>query len=678
MNWISSVPVVAAGILVVLLPGLIAMAPMRVSIMARLSGAGVLSVLFVGASGVAAKLAGIDFTWGVPLIPALVGFLAAAALRRRLHPRHPPKGADVSPIALAAAWMVGALGIVVVAFGAVASPDRLSQTYDNIFHASTVASVLATGEASSLTLRTLIETGDVIGFYPAAWHSIVAMISQLSGADIAVSANAAWIAASIALWMPGVAWLTAILARVGAVVSPRVAAVCALPLAAAFGSMPYALLSWGSLYPTFLAHSLLPVAVAATVVTVRRLAPRRGQWESPWLALGGVAVCITAIGFAQPRVLVTWAAIVAPLIIINVVRAIRWAWRQGEPHRARVVWALSVALALATIAAALTIRYLVVQLQLFSRPLDERLGGPQAMAPQSVLDGVIQVVAQSWLHDDSASATVPSLLLAALVACGIVVVARTRKLAWLLVSYAVIAMLFILAAGSDDVVAKLATGLWYKDRFRLAAALPVLAVPFAAFGAEAVVRFVSRRLRRGDQWRMWGAVVVASAVAASSYAVMAASGVTQSIAHVFRLPPSQAGDAVISAEQRDFMERLPDHVPEGQRVLGDPWDGSAWSQVFGGREPVFPHVNGQWDTDRLALAWRLQEIETDPEVCAALDRLHVRYVLYDPHAFAGGDPAGNHFPGPHAAVEADLFDEVARSGSTVLYRIDQCGPLTAG
>jgi hypothetical protein len=110
-------------------------------------------------------------------------------------------------------------------------------------------------------------------------------------------------------------------------------------------------------------------------------------------------------------------------------------------------------------------------------------------------------------------------------------------------------------------------------------------------------------------------------------------------------------------------------------VLGDPWDGSAWTLVFGTREPVFPHVNGQWDADRLTVAFHLDDIDTDPNVCAALDRLRVRFVVHDPHEFGGGDPSGNHFPGPHAAVEAGLFTLVDSAGSTRLYRIDQCGAL---
>ena len=120
------------------------------------------------------------------------------------------------------------------------------------------------------------------------------------------------------------------------------------------------------------------------------------------------------------------------------------------------------------------------------------------------------------------------------------------------------------------------------------------------------------------------------------------------------------------------MDRWPPSAEDG---IASIWDGSAWTQLFGDREPVFPHVNGQWDAARLSLAYDLDAVGVNPAVCAALDELRVRFVLYNPHEFGGGDPAGNHFLAVHRAVEAGLFTEVSSDGDSTLYRIDQCGPM---
>lgn len=341
------------------------------------------------------------------------------------------------------------------------------------------------------------------------------------------------------------------------------------------------------------------------------------------------------------------------------------AWYGGcSEGRSRCSWLVAAAFA-----------YVVIVLGLFERPLDERLGGPQAMATQSVLDGVWQVLSASWPTGIGAVVTASRVLYAVAVIVGAVVAVRTRPLRWIVVAYVLVAVLFVLAAGSDDNATKLATALWYKDRYRLLSLLPVFGVPLAVVGVRAIVGVAARFGRAAAPLRERATIAGAWFVAAGSAVVLAFTGVSSSVGVVFRLVETDARSEVVSRQQSEFFATLDSLVPAGQRVLGDPWDGSAWTWVFDGPEPVFPHVNGQWDPDRAYLAWHLTDIETDPAVCEALDRLRVRYVVASSHEFAGGDPAGNHFPAIHAAVDAGLFVPVASAGDTVLYRIDQCGDL---
>ncbi len=183
---------------------------------------------------------------------------------------------------------------------------------------------------------------------------------------------------------------------------------------------------------------------------------------------------------------------------------------------------------------------------------------------------------------------------------------------------------------------KLLTALWYKDRYRLSSALPVFGVAFAALGILISARWLVRRADRRQIGA--GAVALAWVTALVSALSLVVSGGSAAIAVVFALPPSGAADEVVSVRQIQFLQDAGRLVPDDQRLLGDPWDGSAMSLLFGDREPVFPHVNGQWDPQRLLLAQRLDEIETAPEICEALDALRVRYVIYNPHEFGGGDP----------------------------------------
>ncbi|GGH37556.1 DUF6541 family protein [Microbacterium album] len=678
MTWPGALPALLAAAVAVAGPGLLATAPVRAGVLPRVSLAALVGTGLSGGAAAVAGWAGVPFhAWQVWAMASLVA-IVIAFVRRRL----PRDGiAPTPPLwALGAAWAAGALLLGSVAFAGVPDPDRISQTYDNVFHLSAVSAILDGFSGSPLTLRSLIETeAPGIAYYPAAWHLLVAMTVQLSGATVAVAFNAVWLAVGVLVWLPGVAWLAqAVLPRAFA----RTAGLIALPLGAAFGSFPYALLAWGTIYPTGLAHALLPASLALTVLAVRSAvaAPSQHRRRGWLVAAGAAALSATALAFAHPRVLPTWVLILVPFATACLAGTFSRAWRRGGRARSRAVAALGAGAVFVASGAGAAFAYAVAVLGLFDEPLEQRLDGPQAQAVQAPLDGVRQVALQQTMTGAGDAVTAAAPLLAAVVVLGLVATLRRARTRWIAVSFLLLAALFVLAAGSDGAVAKLATGVWYKDRFRLAAALPALGVPLAAYGILVVSRAVLR-LRGGSpsgrgRRETTIAAVAAAVVAVTSCVTLAFSGTTAAIAGVFTLPAERAQWEIVSQKQIDFMDHVVrEVVPEDQRVLGDPWDGSALTQLFAGREPVFPHVNGQWDHHRRVLAWDLPEIHSDPEVCAALDALRVRYVLYNPHEFGGGDPAGNHFPGPHAAIAEGLFTVVATDGESVLYRIDQCGSL---
>lgn len=682
MSWIVAAPALASAFLAVLAPGLIATAPLRMGAVARVAVASLASMCCAGVAAAVFGALGARFHVVQVLAVALAG-LAASLVLRRARPGLVITGAAIPPRALAAAWALATAIVGVVAFAGVPDPARISQTYDNVFHLSAVSAILDGFSASPLTLRSLIETDATgIAYYPSAWHALVVMTAQGSGVPVPVAFNAVWIAVQALVWLPGVAWLAQVVLPGR---STGTVALVALPLGAAFGAFPYALLSWGTIYPTGLAHALLPAAIALTVLAVRGLALARAgeRGRAVVLAALAAALAVGALAFAHPRVLPTWALIGLPFAAWVLGAAFLRAWRRGGRDRRRAVVALVSGAVGGVVLAAAALAVAIVRFGLLDEPIESRLSGPQAQAVQGVWEGVVQVLTLQAMTGEGGAVTTVAPFLAFLVIVGAGVALRTRRTRWLVVAFALAAILFVLAAGSDGAIAKIATGIWYKDRFRLAAALPVVAVPLATLGALALARRaipVDRPARAGGHRRALARIAapLAAVVAVVSATGLALTGTTSAVGAVFAMPDERADWEVVSQKQIDFMDHeVAEEVPAGERVLGDPWDGSALTQLYAGREPVFPHVNGQWDAFRQTLAWGLMDIGRDPAVCHALDALRVRHVLYNPHEFGGGDPAGNHFPGPHAAVEAGLFTEVATDGESTLYRIDRCGPLPA-
>ncbi|MEZ3160045.1 DUF6541 family protein [Microbacterium sp. BWT-B31] len=670
-QWLGALPAVVVAMAILLAPGLIATAPLRVGPVPRVALSAALSVACIGIAGAAFGLVGIGFSPWQIVVPAVVVGAVLLLVRGRLPRPAARAGADRGAWWLVPAWVAASVIVAVVAFWHVPSPELFSQTYDNVFHLSATAHILTDGDASSLTLRTLIEPDRTWSFYPAAWHTLVASTSMLSGASIAVASNAAWIAVCAAVWLPGAAWLAQLVVR--GFPRTRVALV-ALPIGASFGSMPYALLSWGTIYPTLLATALLPAAVGVPVV----LWTRRREVARVVGVLGGgaaLALVLGAVCVAQPRVLATWVVLIAPFVVVSAARVFLRAWRAGGMRRRRAVITLSAVAAAGVLAAAAAFAYVVLRLGLFDRPLDDRLGGPQARATQSVLAGILEAFGQAWPTGSSGTVAFSAILLAVFVVVGAVAVWRAGRFRWAVVSAALLVLLFALAAGSDDVVTKLMTALWYKDRYRLSSAIPVLGVAFATAGILATAAWLRGRSTLRERAEGVLVQVLAWLTALTAAATLVVSGAAASIGEVFEMPDSAAGDEVVSRQQIDFLRQVGEIVPDDQLLLGDPWDGSALSLMFGGARPVFPHVNGQWDAHRIALAHRFAALESDPSVCEALDALRVRYVVYNPHEFGGGDPIGNQFFAIHDAVEAGLLEPVLTDGESTLYRVESCGPL---
>ena len=378
-----------------------------------------------------------------------------------------------------------------------------------------------------------------------------------------------------------------------------------------------------------------------------------------------------AVTFAQPRALPSGALIAGFFLLSTAVHALRLAWVRGGRSRRRAVTWVSVVLAAAVLLLAAAWLVIYHAFDVANRPVSDHLNGPQATATMTFWQALLGVLAQlPRLGTDGPG--IPAVLLGLTLSVGIVWCLRVRALRWLAASGLASVLLYALAAGSNSVFAKLATGIWYKDAFRLAAMVALVGVPLVAF---VLARCVAACRGAAAGWVRVGVPVLAAVLVVGSGWVAVVSSVPSAMGKVFALTDSAKADGgrLRDARQAAFLERVGDIVPAGERVLGDPWDGSTLVWLYGGREPVFPHVNGQWDADRTVLLTKLSEVGSDPAVCDALGRLDVHYVLYNPTEFQGGDPAGNVFGSIHAAVKAGVFtDVVAADGPNVLFRISAC------
>jgi hypothetical protein len=296
-----------------------------------------------------------------------------------------------------------------------------------------------------------------------------------------------------------------------------------------------------------------------------------------------------------------------------------------------------------------------------NRPVSDHLNGGPASATQSLGEALLAAIGWAVPPPDDPGSAEPQLALALCVLVGVAIAIRSRRLRWLAVGWVLVVLLYGAAAGSNSDLAKLLTGAWYKDKYRIFVLLAVVGIPLAAVA----IRSIGSAMR--PRFRVWGrialpAFVVALAVVGAGFAPLAAS-----IHRTFS--PS----TFVSKDDFLLMPRTADLVGSDSVVIGNPWDGSTLAWALGGTRTLFPHLAGEWSADQLLIAQRLDLALEDPSVCEAVDRLDAHYVYRSDGLLWGNPPEAQQFVGIDRASEGSgVLTLLAREGSSSVYRISAC------
>ncbi len=265
MNWWQAFPAIAVAALLMFLPGLVLARALGARGFALAAMSPLASCGLIGLAGVLGGLVRLD--WGLlsyMLVTAVSSGLAVL-LRRLFKARINPVAPASAPPSVQWAAVLGGLvaGSTLITtrlLPAIGKPGNFAQVYDNIFHLNAIRYILETGNASSLTLGRMLSPESGIAVYPSVWHSLAALVAQLTNNDVFVSENAVVVAVSAVLWP------FACIMLVRGIVGPRVLPlVVAGVLSGGFWIFPFQLLQWGPLYPNTLSYSLLPLALLVLV-----------------------------------------------------------------------------------------------------------------------------------------------------------------------------------------------------------------------------------------------------------------------------------------------------------------------------------------------------------------------------------------------------------------------------
>lgn len=641
MTWLDLAAATAVALALVFVPGLAITAAtglrgLWAPALAAPAGASV-----IGIAAVVAPIVGLPWSLPVVAVVTVVATLVLLALRLIIWRRQAsdgvmPKRGAVTVVAVAIAAVITTTQLMIV----IGSPENISQTFDNVFHLNAVRYILDHHNASPLFVASMTSAGAPSSFYPTGWHAIASLVVIVTGVSIPVASHATMLLFAAAAWPFGIILLTRALG-----VRTRAGLLAAGVAAASFPAFPLLPVDYGVLFPYMMGLSLVPASLAAVLGV--RFATSLAE-RARWLVV--VLGVTPGMAIAHPGALmafVLFSAVIAALGVISFLRS-------SAGRRAKAL------------AGACTGVGVVVFCGLWyvMRPeAAARTWPPDETVAQAIGEVLMASPARSALN----------IVMASLVVIGVVVCVRRRSQRDLVVVAIALtaAVLYIVVSGLPYWAPRdMLVGVWYDNSPRLAALLPIIWVPLAATGYQAVYRWArgmlaARRVpRRSRLWIVAAASVLLVGVLPQATAIRVA---VDSAAGNYRFTPAAP---LLSTDEHELIMRLPGLVPSDAVIAGSPWTGTSLAYALAGRKVLMPHTLTATTPDTDLINDDLDDATPGSPVCDAVRAEDVQYVL----DFGSREVNGGHhvFPGYSDLEDSSAVQLVDQVGEARLYRVIAC------
>lgn len=654
LSWADAILPFVVAVAVIFVPGLLVGSAAGATRWHRWALAAPISFTIAGLGAVLFALIGVPFTtlsfavsvvvvsvvvWGVRRL--LGRRLAVTAVDAPIEQADAPAPAWVMPVALIVGLGVSAGMIGTRLLRGIGSPTAIAQLFDNVFHLNAVALIFSSGNGSSLTLGNLTDASR--GFYPAAFHDVTAVVMGMGVSDVSVALNVVSITMAALVWPVSLVFLATRLfgARPQVVV---VAGLCGW----LFAAFPYRLFSFGVLYP-FMAGLTMASVLVALVVEFFRARAARGRA----LAAAGIVAAAPGIALTHPSVVVAALVLASPFVIRALVEEIS---HRGDQGRDKSRLALGTAYLLGTFAA-----FMVIRPPLSTAPWDptqsprEAVGSIALMSPGTGNIG--------WM-------------LIPLAAVGVVTAIRRPRSHGVVLSMAAIGatLYFASAAMWHPLVRDLLAGVWYRDTERVAALFAIACIPIVLLGTLTIFDSAARAWGRIAPGRARSAqTIIVLVVIGAVILVVGQRGAIAQAQSWLSISFGQAGTQhLLTDDERELLEEVPEFVPPGDVVLGDAATGASLTPAFSDRKALTPHIFGARSREEKILLNRWEQAGTDPRVCQIIRDLHAYWAL---DFGTDGVLLGNERPELYGLDQLDDSPgivEVARVGDAVLYEAAAC------
>ena len=638
--WTSFLIAALAALAALFVPGYFAFRGLGCSRIAALCCAPLASMAAYASLPVIYELAGITCSAATVLLPTCALFLAIWGISHVKALRGKPrvKLPALEPYAigrrklsfdwgmLALYTAIGLLVCIFVFVTALPTADAFYCRFDNQTHLNMVRSFVESGHWGSLHTDAYRATATVDAespygltggsFYPAVWHTLVALVCSLTAADVTVGINAVNTA------LTGIVFPSGMFIFMRALFpNNRLAIICGAVVCMAFPVLP-----WSFLYKGPSCSNLAGIAILASFLGItmlfidQRLARKR-------------PICFLVIFLGSfAGVTVTHPNTMFTAIVFLVAYACHLIWsRVGESKLPTAKKRCRRILGITAVLAA-TLAFWVF---CFNLPaLHDIVTFNEGTWPIYAAIGRMGLL---WFAPYNGAFLMAVFVYAGLILC------IAKRWIWILFPAGYMGIAYILSVTSGSLFAHFIGGFWYLDHFRFSVYFSLFAAPVACFALATFLQWLRKRCHagRGLSGRAKSPDTV-TAVALVLFAVIAFfPTINLPIGSGIELPTGFGSaheklhgcydrdiNRILDADEREFVEKVLEEIPEGELVLNYPADGSGFAYGTDGLNTYYRYIGTSGQTDAAKIIRKhLDEIATDKEVRETVAATGAHYLL---------------------------------------------------
>ncbi len=492
-------------------------------------------------------------------------------------------------------------------------PYAISQTYDANYHYNSVASMLESGDLSSLHMLQLPPNSS---FYPAAWHDFVTSVIHVTGVSIPVAANA------FTYFLLCFVWPLSMLTFALCISKNKVFLSAVATVSTLIAFFPGVYLWFGMLYANVVASSFLPAVLMVVVAFLFR--QNYFQW---WQSIILGIASFLGLVFSQPNGIFT----VYYVVLIVLPFAAYYFGKDLDKGKSKKNRILFVLLAIvADIALEIVVGILSYNIKtLYNLRFDYNV---IIGAPHGYKSGILAfLTARFEGYEGSLLPYLDNLPIAVLVFLGLFLVLRNyKKSSWVILAYLWFSFInFVAGSLPTSLFRTLISGVYYSEKMRLISIQAIFMVIFVAISVLFIFEKIKAVKKNSQGEYSFKLVTIAGLVlvfVAGNFVPYYASQF-EATEGAFSLPKDNTKLGYeYSKEEIDFMARTIKSLDKNYTVTGNPWKGAtATWYLFGHKNPLY-HAAYPSDKNQLLIIQSLNKANENPKVCEAVKALKLKYV----------------------------------------------------